>query len=108
MKEESKILRGEDWISFNNAEKMIHDTLKKHHRTKAHLRDTYPVLLEATIKSCLLKTSLYQRHYDVKYGDNVVVEMTLYNDDGYRYIRNMEFPIKKWSREYKLKQLGII
>ena len=29
------------------------------------------------------------------------------NDDGGRYIRVMKFPLKSWSREYKLKQLGI-
>ena len=59
-------------------------------------------------KGILLDSKMWQRQNSWNLeGDIWTIEFILYNNDHDPYMRIMEFPVKKWSRQYKLKKLGI-
>jgi hypothetical protein len=88
--------------------KQISDMCLRHHRTKKHLEPDYANTFMKMANSILVSSKLWQRHATWKLeGDIWIGDFTLYNDDHDMYAMVMEFPVQKWARIYKLKQLGI-
>jgi hypothetical protein len=103
-----EIKRCESWILYHRVYKQLTDMCLRHHRTKKHLEDNYATTFRSMSQKIFITNKLYQRSHDFRLeGDIWEIDFLLHNDNHEIYSMTMIFPVTKWSRIYKLNQLGI-